>query len=190
MDNDMNQRPKILDIDQRILSCIVGIIIGLFLYKSFLEPETKTTISYREKITIDTVYSHSVDTVYLTKKEIKQTVIRDTVLIKQIEPKIKAFTAVYPLQYGNATVNGEVLGEVLKMGLTTDFNIPVVTNTIEKETVKTIVKKPSGLYVSGWVNSNFTPSLGGTYLKDRFILNYKYTPLENMHSVGIGLKVF
>jgi hypothetical protein len=186
----MNQRPKILDVDQRILACIVGIIIGLFLYKSFLEAETETIISYKEKITVDTVYSHSIDTVYLTKKEIKQTVIRDTVLIKPMEPKIKAFEAVYPLQYGNATVSGEVLGEVLKMGITTDFNIPVVTNTIEKETTKTIVKKPSGFYASGWVDSNFIPSIGGTYLRDRLILNYKYTPLENKHSVGLGMRIF
>jgi hypothetical protein len=186
----MNQRPKILDVDQRILACIVGIIIGLFLYKSFLEAETETIISYKEKITIDTVYSHSVDTVYLTKKEIKQTVIRDTVLIKPIEPKIKAFEAVYPLQYGNATVSGEVLGEVLKMGLTTDFNIPVVTNTIEKEKVTTIVKKASGLYASAFVSNEFIPSVGGHYLRDRLIISYKYTPLTKMHEAGFGMRIF
>jgi len=186
----MNQRPKILDIDQRILACVIGIIIGLFFYKSFLEAETETIISYKETIKTDTVFSHSVDTVFLTKREIKQTVIRDTVLIKPIEPKIKAFQAVYPLQYGNATVSGEVLGEVLKMGITTDFNIPVVTNTIEKETTKTIVKKPSGFYASGWVDSNFIPSIGANYLRDKFIVNYKYTPLERVHSVGLGVKIF
>ena len=69
MDNDMNQRPKILHGTQRILAWIIGIIIGLFIYKSFLEAETETIISYKEKITVDTVYSHSVDTIYLTKKK-------------------------------------------------------------------------------------------------------------------------
>jgi hypothetical protein len=186
----MNQRPKILDIDQRILACIIGIIIGLFFYKSFLEAETETIISYKETIKTDTVFSHSVDTVFLTKKEIKQTVIRDTVLIKPIETKIKAFTAVYPLQYGNATVSGEVLGEVIKMGLTTDFNIPVVTNTIEKEKVTTIVKKASGLYASAFVSSEFIPSVGGHYLKDRLIISYKYTPLTKIHEAGLGVRIF
>ena len=76
------------------------------------------------------------------------------------------------------------------MGITTDFNIPMVTNTIEKETTKTIVKKPSGFYASGWVDSNFIPSIGGTYLRDRLILNYKYTPLENKHSLGFGMRIF
>lgn len=186
----MKQLPKILEIDQRILACIIGIVIGLLLFKLFLEGETETLISYKEKITIDTVYTHSVDTVYLTKKEIKQTFIRDTVLIKPIEPKIKSFSAVYPLQYGNATVSGEVLGEVLKMNLATDFNIPTVTNTIEKEKTNTIIKKPTGIYAVGGISSNFSYSIGASYLRDKSMFGYRYQPNVKIHSLEVGFKVF
>ena len=186
----MKQDAFINRVDPRILIFILGIIGGMVIYKMFLEPETETIVHYKERITTDTVYVSQIDTVYLTKKEIKHTVIRDTVLINPIEPKIKAYEARFPLTNGYAYVNGEVLGEVLKMRLTTDIKYPTITNTIEKETTKTIVKKPSGLYAQAWVDSNFIPSVGGTYLRDRLMINYRYTPLTLTHSVGFGVRVF
>lgn len=186
----MTQEPFINRVDPRILIFILGIICGFVIYKMFIEPETETIVHYKERITTDTVYIAVKDTVYRDRLQIKHTVIRDTVMLTTIEPKIKAYEARFPLANGYAYVNGEVLGEVLKMRLTTDIKYPTITNTIEKETVRTIVKKPSGLYVNGWVDSNFIPSVGGTYLRDRLMINYRYTPLTLTHSVGFGVRVF
>lgn len=186
----MTQEPFINRVDPRILIFILGIICGFVIYKMFIEAEIETDVRYVVKTHTDTVYISQVDTVYLTKKEIKHTVIRDTVIIGTIEPKIKAYEARFPLTNGYAYVNGEVLGEVLKMRLTTDIKYPTITNTIEKETVRTIVKKPSGLYAQAWVDSNFIPSVGGTYLRDRLIISYRYTPLTLTHSVGFGVRIF
>jgi hypothetical protein len=162
----------------------------MVIYKMFLEPETETIVNYKETFHTDTVYVTVRDTVWMDRTKIKHTFVRDTVLIQPIEPKIKAYEARFPLYNGYAYVNGEVLGEVIKMRLTTDFKVATVTNTIEKETTKTIVKKPSGLYAQAWVDSELFPSVGGTYLRDRMMINYKYTPLTNTHAVGFGIRIF
>jgi hypothetical protein len=164
-------------------------LFGAWLYHAFLKPESETIIEYKETIKSDTVYITVEDTVYLDRWKIKHEYLRDTILI-DYEPKINAFTATFPLLYGNAVLQGEVLGEVLKTSLTTYFKIPQVTNTITKEKNTTIIKKPTGIYAVGGVNSNFSYSVGGFYLRDKSMFGYRYQPTMNIHSLEVGFKVF
>ena len=157
---------------------VIGIVIGFFLSKQSEDVEIISTIETK----IDTVYVHVRDTVRITRTEIKHEHIRDTILIEPIEPKIKAFTASKPFFYGNVTVNGEVLGEVLKMDIYTDFNLPTVTNTITK--TNTVIKKPSGLFLTAGVQNNLTPSIGVVYVKDRYLLGLSTSSVQ----VGYKLK--
>ena len=143
---------------------VIGIVIGYFLSKQGQDVKVISTIETKT----DTVYITVRDTVRLTRKEIKHTVIRDTILIEPIEPIIKSFTASKPFLYGNVTVNGEVLGDVLKMDIYNDFQIPSVTNTITK--TNTVIKKPSGLFLTAGVNQQLTPSIGAVYVRDRYLL--------------------
>lgn len=143
---------------------VIGILIGYFLADKSKDVEIIETIETKT----DTVFITVRDTVRITKTEIKHTVLRDTILIKTIEPIIKAFTASKPFLYGNVAVNGEVLGEVLKMDIYTDFNLPQVTNTITK--TNTVIKKPSGLFLTAGVNKQLTPSIGAVYVRDRYLL--------------------
>ena len=143
---------------------VLGIVIGYFLSDKSGDVQIIETIETKT----DTVFVTVRDTVTITKKEIQHKVLRDTILIEPIEPIIKAFTASKPFLYGNVAVNGEVLGEVLKMDIYTDFNLPTVTNTITK--TNTVIKKPSGLFLTAGVNNQLTPSLGAVFVKDRYLL--------------------
>lgn len=157
---------------------IIGIVIGYFLADNSEDVEIINTIETKT----DTVFITVIDTVRITRKEIQHKEIRDTVLIEPIEPIIKAFTASKPFLYGNVSVKGEVLGEVLKMDIYTDFSLPTVTNTITK--TNTVIKKPSGLFLTAGVNQQLIPSLGAVYIRDRYLLGLSTSGVQ----VGYKLK--
>jgi hypothetical protein len=175
--------------DNRIIY-ILFFVAGFLAYHFFLKPESETIIEYKETIKSDTVYLTVKDTVYLDRTRIKQTFIRDTVFAEPYNPQINAFCATFPLLYGNAYLNGEVLGEVLKTSLTTDFKIPSVTNTITKEKNTTIIKKATGIYAVAGVKSNSSYLIGASYLRDKSMFGYRYQPNLQIHSLEVGFKVF
>ena len=180
------------DIRQIIVaSLIVGILLGFIGYDFFLaSDEIGYKVMYKETTKTDTVYIHEFDTVYLTKKDIKHVYLRDTILIEPIEPKIKAFKATFPLLYGNAYLNGEVLGEVLKTSLITDFRIPTVTNTITKEKTETITKETMGIYAGAAINNLLQPSIIASYQDKRYIFSYQYQMNTQAHQIGVQKKIF
>jgi len=173
--------------DKFIVSAIIGIIIGLFLYDWFLVPQVQTKVEIRTETKTDTVYFSHVDTVYITK--IRHEFIRDTI-IEDYKPKIQAFSSDFPTLYGNASVSGSVLGEVLNIRLKNNFRIPTVTNTIttEKTVTNTIIR--NGLYIGGSINQdiNLIPSLW--YQKGDWIYQYQYNVNLNSHAVGVGRRLF
>ena len=174
-----------VDLIKYILSFVAGAFLMYFLFFP------KITTEYSEKITTttDTVFVEVKDTVFITKNKIEQHIVRDTVLVAYT-PHIRAFKTLYPSLYGNVSVNGEVLGEVLSMGITTDFKIPTITNNIvtTKTTVKT--KTPNNLYVGASINTLLQPSLKADYLNDQFIFSYQYGILNNTHQIGVSKKLF
>jgi hypothetical protein len=179
-----------VNISSYIVSLLIGIIIGALIYDLFLSPDFETKVEFKETIKSDTVYLTVKDTVYLDRTKIVHKVLRDTILADGYKPQIKAFNAVFPLLYGNAFLQGEVLGEVLKTSLTTDFKIPSVINIITKEKNTTIIKKPTGFYAVGGISSNFSYSLGLSFLRDKSMFGYRYQPNLQIHSLEVGFKVF
>jgi hypothetical protein len=87
-------------------------------------------------------------------------------------------------------VSGEVLGEVLKMTATSDFKMPVVTNTITETKTETIVKKPKGIYLGASVNSLLQPGAKVSYLDNKYLFSYQYQPLEKLHTLSVNKKLF
>ena len=176
-----NQKIKIAS-----LAFIAGIIVAyIFLPKT----ESETVYKFETVTKTDTLFITSTNTVYIPKKEIKTQVIRDTVLI-DYKPKISAFTASFPFEYGSTNVSGEVLGEVLKMTATSDFKIPVVTNTITNTETKTIVQKPKGIYLGASVNSLLQPGAKVSYLDNKYLFSYQFQPLEKLHTLSVNKKIF
>jgi hypothetical protein len=171
-----------------VLIFCLGIVLGFIISKLILKPQIDYV--YKKTFKTDTIYySLPKDTVYLTKEKIKHSVLRDTVLIGPIKPILKAFTAYYPLEYGNIYITGEVIGEVTKLGFSNDLKIPVVTNTIREEKIKTLYNK--GLYLGGGVNNFNNPvlSVNANYVTKDIIIGYQYS-FNKSHGLNFSKRLF
>jgi hypothetical protein len=176
-----NQKIKIAS-----LAFIAGIIVAyIFLPK----PESETYYKFKTVTKTDTLIVELKDTVYVPKTKIKTEFLRDTVLV-DFKPQISQFNASFPFEYGSTNVSGEVLGQVLKMTATSDFKMPVVTNTITNTETKTIVQKPKGIYLGASVNSLLQPGAKVSYLDNKYIFQYQFQPLEKLHTVSVSKKLF
>jgi len=168
------------------LSFMIGVVLAFVV---FPRPETEEVYRFTTRVKTDTIYSRTIDTVYVPKTKIKTQVLRDTVLI-DFKPKISLFESTFPFEHGSTKVSGEVLGEVLKMTATSDYNIPVVTNTITNTETKTIVQKPKGIYLGASVNSLLQPGAKVAYLDNKYLFEYQYQPLQKVHQIGVSKKLF
>ena len=176
--------------DKTILTSIISFIAGIIL--AFLimpKPEEETVYKFESVTNTDTLIIEVKDTVYVPKMWIKSQFVRDTVL-EEYKPTISLFSTTTPFEYGNTHVSGEVLGEVLKMSVTNDFKIPVVTNTVTNTETKTIIKKSKGLYLGATVNSLLQPGAAVAYLDNKYIFEYQYQPLQNINQIGVSKKLF
>ena len=169
-----------------IVSFFAGVILAFIFYP---KPEIEEVYKFTTKTEIDTVFIQDIDTVHIPKTKIKTEVLRDTILI-DYKPTINSFSTTTPFEYGNTYVNGEVLGEVLKMSVTNDFKIPVVTNTITNTETKTIIKKSKGIYLGANISSLLQPGATASYVDDKYIFQYQYQPMTKIHSLGVSKKLF
>jgi hypothetical protein len=174
--------------DNRITIALISAALGAFLLYWFFWPEFETKTEIVEVKTSDTVYVTVRDTIRITKKEIKHEFLRDTI-IQDYTPKISLFTASKPFLYGNIYLSGEVLGEVLKMDVTQDFQLPTVTNTITRTETITKTEKPRGLYLGAGATNNLTPFAQLHYLDKQFIFSGSYS-LDRTISIGVSKKIF
>jgi hypothetical protein len=168
------------------LAFFAGILVA---YIFFPKTESETVYKFETVTKTDTLIVEVKDTVYVPKTKIKTEVLRDTVLINY-KPQISQFNASFPFEYGSTNVSGEVLGEVLKMTATSDFKIPVVTNTITNTETKTIVQKPKGIYLGASVNSLLQPGAKVSYLDNKYLFSYQFQPLEKLHTLSVSKKLF
>jgi hypothetical protein len=176
--------------DQRIKIAIVSFIAGVILAFLLLpKPETEEVYRFTTVTETDTLFVDKVSTVYIPKTSIKTEVLRDTILI-DFKPQISLFETTFPFEYGSTKVSGEVFGEVLKMTATSDYQIPVVTNTITNTETKTIIQKPKGIYLGAGVNSLLKPSASVAYLDNKYLFQYQYQPVTKIHTLGVSKKLF
>lgn len=174
----------------KIKIAITSFLAGVVLAFIFMpKPETEEVYKFTTVTQTDTLFVTNRDTVYVPKTKIKTEVLRDTVLI-DFKPQISLFESTFPFEHGSTKVSGEVLGEVLKMIATSDYTIPVVTNTINNTETKTIIKKPKGIYVGANVNSLLQPGAGVAYLDNKYLFQYQYQPMQKVHQIGVSKKLF
>jgi len=177
------------DLTKYLIGAAVGIVIGLVVYEKFLKEETEVQIVHEEKTVTDTVFVKEYVTVEIPKDRVKYVYLRDTV-IEGANLPIRNYSGSEPTLYGNIGFRSEVAGEMLNINLFHDISIPSITNTITKTTTKTIIRKPSGIYATAGINSNFNYSLGLTYLNDKSLVGYEYQPQIETHSLKVGIKLF
>ena len=165
---------------------LIGAIVAIILFpKREIETVYKTTT----RIETDTIYVASTDTIYIPKNKIIPKVLRDTILL-DYKPKISLFQTTFPFEYGSTKVSGEVLGEVLKMTAINDYTIPVVTNTITETKTEKVIVKPKGVYLGAGINSLMKPSGKVSYLDNKYLFEYQYSPMDGVHHVGVSKKIF
>jgi len=160
---------------------LIGLIIGFLL--NDCQRKTTEKIVIETVTTTDTVFVEVKDTITVTK--LKHIYHKDTVLQindQLITAPLQSFSETFEVLYGSVSVEGEVAGKVTRLGVITDFNLPTVTNNIT--TTKTVTKKPSGLFVTVGVDKQLTPFVGGTFIKDRYLVNL------NTNSLSVGYKVW
>jgi hypothetical protein len=180
---------QLLD-DERKLIAIISFLTGVVLtFLIYPKPEAEEIYKFTTVTETDTAFVEVKDTVYVPKKSIKTEVLRDTILVDH-KPTINAFSSTTPFEYGNTYVSGEVLGEVLKMSVTNDFKIPVVTNTVTNTETRTIIQKPKGIYLGIGVNSLLDPGVKASYLDNKYLFQYQYQPVTNIHTLGVSKKLF
>jgi hypothetical protein len=177
-------------IDQRIQIAVLAFIAGSVLAFIFMpKPDAEEVYRFTTITKTDTLFVDKVSTVYIPKTSIKTEVLRDTILI-DFKPQISLFETSFPFEHGSTKVSGEVLGEVLKMTATNDYQIPVVTNTITNTETRTIIEKPKGIYLGAGVNSLLKPSASVAYLDNKYLFQYQYQPLQKIHTLGVSKKLF
>ena len=179
----MNDRERI---KIAIISFVAGVILAFLLF-----PKRELATIYKTKVErfTDTLYITSTDTVYIPKTKIKTEFLRDTVLI-DFKPQISRFETLFPFEHGSTKVSGEVLGKVLKMTATNEYKLPVVTNTIIETNTETIIEKPKGIYLGAGINSMLQPSGKVSYLDNKYLFEYQYSPIQRLHQVGVSKKLY
>lgn len=167
----------------------ISFIVGFAIAFLFFKPETIEKEVTVETIKTDTVYIEVRDTIIVPYERIRTVSLRDTVILNRPYP-LNRFSGLEPVLYGDVGYSGLVAGHLLNIDLTTNFRIPEITNTIHRETTKTVIQKAKGLYGTGGINSKFNFSVGATYLNDKSLIGYEYQPQINVHSVKVGFKLF
>lgn len=190
------------------VSVAVGIFLGLVIYEKFFLPEIEESTVVTEKETIDTTFNDVVETIQfdslryqslsdsiehyrnLYAKELKKEKITIVPEGEPISAPLRRYQGFKPTLYGNISYNALVVGSLQEISLKQDLRIPQINHRIERSstTIRTI--KPSGIYATGGINSQFNYSLGAIYLKDRSLIGYEYQPQLKIHSGKIGFKIF
>ena len=168
------------------VSFLAGVVLAFIFYP---KPEVEEVYKFTTKTETDTIFIKEIDTIQVSKKEIKTEFLRDTILL-DFKPQISLFETTFPFDYGSTKVSGEVLGEVLKMTAINDYTIPVVTNTITNTETKTIIQKPKGIYLGAGISSLLQPSAKVAYLDNKYLFEYSFQPLTRVHSIGVSKKLF
>jgi hypothetical protein len=193
--------------DNRVIYLIVGIGLGLLIYRTFFYPEFTERVEVEERVTVDSTYfefkekydsiasiridlSDSIEK-YLSKIPPEIIIVHDSVFIdKPFYAPLRRFTGSQPFLYGNTTYDALVAGELLNISLENDFRIPQVKQTIERERTVTRTIRSRGLYVGGAVSDQVQWSAGASYLDNLWMFDYRYDVGIGSHSVGVKRKVF
>lgn len=164
-------------------------IAGALIARLLFWPEITERIEIRETVRTDTVYQTYRDTIRIESERVREVYMRDTV-IKTVRLPINRFSGLEPTIFGDVSYTGLVAGHFLKMELNTNFRVPELKTTINRETNRTRVLKQKGLFAIGGVDSRFHYSAGFLYQNDRSIFGYDYNFSFRSHGLKVGFKIF
>ena len=172
-----------------IIYISIGLIFGLIIFRTFFYPDFTESIEVVERVKVDTVYVEVRDTIRIERRDVQIQYIRDTVILHQRLP-INQFSGLKPTLYGDIGYTGLVAGHFLNMDITTNFRIPQINQTIERDRTVTRTVKPRGLYVGGSVSDQVQWSAGASYVDNLWLFDYRYDVGVGSHNIGVKRKIF
>jgi hypothetical protein len=173
----------------KYIAFAIGLILGLIIFRTFFYPDFTESVEVVERVTVDTVYVEVRDTIRIKHTDVQIEYIRDTIIQNVLMP-INRFSGLEPTLYGDIGYTGLVAGHFLNMDLTTNFRIPQIKHTIERDRKVSRTVKPRGLYVGGSVSDQVQWSAGASYLDNLWMFDYRYDVGIGSHSLGVKRKVF
>ena len=173
----------------KLISFAIGLILGLLIYRTFFYPDFTERVEVVERVTVDTVYLEVRDTIRIERTRVRIEYVTDTI-IQDLRFPINRFSGLESTLYGDIKYTGLVAGHFLNLDLTTNFRIPQINQTIERE--RTIIRtiRSRGLYVGGAVSDQVQWSVGASYLDNLWMFDYRYDVGIGSHSLGVKRKVF
>jgi hypothetical protein len=173
----------------KLISFAIGLILGLLIYRTFFYPDFTERVEVVERVTVDTVYLEVRDTIRIERTRVRIEYVTDTI-IQDLRFPINRFSGLESTLYGDIKYTGLVAGHFLNLDLTTNFRIPQINQTIERE--RTIIRtiRSRGLYVGGAVSDQVQWSVGASYLDNLWMFDYRYDVGIGSQSLGVKRKVF
>lgn len=181
------------------------LLIGAWIGVKVFTPKVinETTIEINE--TSDTT-SIEVDTTFSEKATPRRPIKPITIKPKtedSPEPEkydsIRSYTGSYSFDYGKFDWQIDTGGILEGYEFKPQFEIPVITHTKEKTITQTRTIVQKGVYLGGGFNTAQDYHFGATYLGNKWMIEYNYTPaygygtLPNsiqVHQVGFKYKIF
>jgi len=179
--------------DNRIVFSLLGAAIGMAMLYIFFWPsvEERTETTYKTERKIDWIEK---DTTIIHYKD--SLIFREVISEREVSPDPEKYDSIRTYHgsekhlYGRINWTAITGGYLQHLEINPVLTIPLqtVTNTIEKKTTSII--KPKGLYATGGINSEYKYSVGATYLNDKSLFGYEYTPQLQLHEIKAGFKIF
>lgn len=187
------------------LIILIILLIGAYIGAKLFSPEVVTKTTIEETTTIDTT-KVEIDTTFSEKATIRKP-------IKPIEIKPKTEESPEPEKYDSTrTYSGTHYFDYGKFdwkintgGILDSYEfrpqieVPTVTITKEKTVTQTRTIIQKGLFLGGGLNSQVQYHIGATYLGNKWMIEYNYSPAMRygainqpipVHQVGFKYKIF
>jgi hypothetical protein len=148
----------------------VGVVVGMLAFDSVQDKEVQTKIEYQTKVEYKTIEVPVKTTEYITIKVPTPTYIKDTVYLEKTLP-LNNYTGIERTIFGNLhydiTTAGYLTSTKFKPDFLVNVSVPTITNSIRQ--TNTIIKKPTGLFLTvGYQNNNI--NVGGVFVKDKVLV--------------------
>jgi hypothetical protein len=161
----------------------VGVVVGMLAFDQVKSDEVQTKIEYQTKVEYKTIEVPVKTTEYITVKVPTPTYVKDTVYLDKTLP-VNNYTGIERTVFGNLhydiTTTGYLTSTKFKPDFLVSVPVPTITNNIRQ--TDTIIKKPTGLFLTvGYQNNNI--NVGGVFVKDKVLIGL------NTQGFSLGYKL-
>jgi hypothetical protein len=188
---------------EKMMILLAILLLGAWIGLKLFAPKVENSTVIAEKTTIDTVKT-VVDVVISDKATKRRPIKPKKVKAKdpELDPEpekydsIREYAGTNAFQYGKFDWKVRTGGILESYEFNPQFIIPTITVTKEKTITQTRTIIQKGVFAGGGMNSQGTFHAGATYLGNKFLIEYNFTPSglqpipAPIHQVGFKYKIF